>query len=663
MAEPGDPNYRYSVNEYPTNGVQTEFELSFAGGYISKDYVRVRFTDAAGSVTYPAFEFIGDYQISITPALGSGGTVMIYRNTPAGDPVVDFSDGSVINETALDILARQAVNLAAETRDIVGSIPSLDVLQTTLATLAFVTNRNNQTGTQAISTVAGLQSALNGKASTALATQGFPGLMPIVDKIKADRTVDLRALGARGNGSSNDRSYFLDAISAAGEYIAPIRVTGGNYRIEAPIEDIPSGVLFEGSGKETCYLTAPYGDADILVFGTGQTSSFYSGLRNLTVRCAHPAPTAGAGIVFDGAAGVICENVRSRGHWIAYHWRNNAGTCRLYNSQVEDTVHIGHYIQDATDPWIEGSYSFGVRDGTSVRTDIGLRIEQMNGGRIMHSSWGLFDTGIAVVPGPGQWCLNTFFDCVEADLNGYAGLNIAPTGDGYAARIKFIAGRFGFTSNGYGVVLDSPRTDGIEFIGGEAERCIKGGVLINGAKGVVFTGFVAIGNNWFNDGNNSNSFNGFEILSGDDIVINGGRAGRYSSIGHTSAVPASQNFGIAIQNSFTGRLTIRDVDCTGNKLGPIINLSNSNNVTIEEVLGYLPIGPIDVTLTASPFGYVAGASREILYISGGVVTSIIVGGKTVAQGTNVSNTHIPLMARQGCVITYSSAPTLSKVIY
>lgn len=498
-----------------------------------------------------------------------------------------------------------------------------------------------------------------GFASTDLATRMSAGLMPITDKIKADGLVDVVALGAKGSGSVNDRPAFLDAIDASSQYGTPIRVIRGNYRVDAPIENIPSGILFEGSGKETCYISAPYGDADIMVFGTGVTSGFYSGLRNLTVRGTNPNPTAGAGIVFDGAAGVICENVRSRGHYIAYHWRNNAGTCRLYNSQVEDTVHIGHYIEDATDPWIEGSYCFGIRDGTSVRTSVGLVIEQMNGGRIMHSSWGLFDTGIAIVPGDGQWCLNTFFDCVETDLNGFAGLNVSPTGTGYVGRLKFIAGRFGFTSNGYGVILDSPRTDGIEFIGGEAERCIKSGVLINGARGLVFSDFVAIGNNWFNDGDNMNSWNGFDIVAGDDIDINGGRAGRYTSIGHTSAVPNSQNFGIAIQSSFTGRLTIKDVDCLGNKLGPIVNLSTSEQVTIEGTTGHLPMGPILVTPTGSPFGYKAGTSREVLYIRGGTVSDVTIAGISVAASTDVT---IPLQAHQPCVITYSSAPTISKVV-
>lgn len=167
MATPDDPNYRYSVNEYTTTGSQTEFEISFAGGYLLKEYVKVRWTDSEGGVFTPSFSFVNDFTISIVPALAAGGRLMIYRDTPADFPVVDFADSSVINEQTLDTNAKQAVHLAAETRDIVGSIPSLEVLQETQTALAFASNRANHTGQQDIGTVIGLP-------ELAAANQTFP---------------------------------------------------------------------------------------------------------------------------------------------------------------------------------------------------------------------------------------------------------------------------------------------------------------------------------------------------------------------------------------------------------------------------------------------------------------------------------------------------------
>ena len=515
------------------------------------------------------------------------------------------------------------------------------------------------TATNLAPSQAAVSTALNNKAGKDLATVSAPGLMSITDKIKANGYVDPKELGARGNGSFDDRGALNDSVDAIAQRGGGvIRVPAGDYRISQELNRVPSGVLFEGAGKEVCYLTAPYGDHDVVVFGSGTTSGFYSGLRNLTVRSSNPNPTAGAAVVFDGAAGVVCENVRARGHYYGYHWRNNAGTCRLYNSQVEDTVKIGQFIESATDPLISDSYCFGTRDGNGTRTEVGLYIRQMNGGRIRHSSYGLFDRGIVIAPNDGEWCLNPFFDCVEADLNYTTGVHVTSYGTGYAERIKFIALRTGFTSNGPGLLLEGYNTDGIMFIGGEAERCIGHGVVVNGARGIVFNGFESIGNNFFNNGSNSNVFNGYSIQSGDEIEIIGGRAGRYSSVGHTAANPNSQNFGIGIESTFTGKFRARSVDCTGNKLGAVIDLSNNTNVTFGDIPGFTPSGPNPVTVTASPFAYKAGNAKEVLFVRGGTVSNMVIGGVSVATTTNQS---IPLQPHQTVVVTYSAAPTISSV--
>lgn len=205
MAVPGDPNYRYSVNEYPTTGTQTNFEVSFAGGYISREYVKVRITDAIGDITYPAFEWVGDFTIVISPAPAAGGTLLIYRETPADTPIVDFTDGAIINEAALDINARQAVHLAAETRDITGSIPTLEALQSVQNALSYALSRSNHTGVQPIASVTGLQAALDTKISY------------------GSTFIDPRRSGAIGNMLANDLGPMQTAFDLAKATGLPIR--------------------------------------------------------------------------------------------------------------------------------------------------------------------------------------------------------------------------------------------------------------------------------------------------------------------------------------------------------------------------------------------------------------------------------------------------------
>lgn len=116
-----------SIQEYDADGVRTVYEFSFAGGYISRDDVyAISYStkDEQGNPIDPVTEvytWISDFTISIEPAIALGKTVRIYRSTPYSAPIVNFSDGSIINELTLDINAKQAVFLAAEARDRVGT--------------------------------------------------------------------------------------------------------------------------------------------------------------------------------------------------------------------------------------------------------------------------------------------------------------------------------------------------------------------------------------------------------------------------------------------------------------------------------------------------------------------------------------------------------------
>lgn len=95
----------------------------------------------------------------------------------------------------------------------------------------------------------------------------------------------------------------------------------------------------------------------------------------------------------------------------------------------------------------------------------------------------------------------------------------------------------------------------------------------------------------------------------------------------------------------------------GNDLSSVatpINLAGGGTLAGEVVgnKGYR-LGPVTVTLGASPATYTAGITPETLYLSGGTVTSIVRNGVTVAANSNVS---IPLSANDNVVVTYSAAP-------
>lgn len=107
----------FSVNVFPGNGSQTNFEISFAGGYISKEHVKAYLRIGNGAAVPVAFEWIGDNIVRYVPAPPVNSVFVVYRDTPKDKPLADFSNGAVLTETSLDVNAKQAVFIAAEAQD------------------------------------------------------------------------------------------------------------------------------------------------------------------------------------------------------------------------------------------------------------------------------------------------------------------------------------------------------------------------------------------------------------------------------------------------------------------------------------------------------------------------------------------------------------------
>ncbi len=64
---------------------------------------------------------------------------------------------------------------------------------------------------------------------------------------------------------------------------------------------------------------------------------------------------------------------------------------------------------------------------------------------------------------------------------------------------------------------------------------------------------------------------------------------------------------------------------------------------------------VAITVGASPFTYTAGATAEVVFISGGAVTSV------TRHGVNISNglpACVPLPPGESVVVTYDEAPLM-----
>jgi hypothetical protein len=81
---------------------------------------------------------------------------------------------------------------------------------------------------------------------------------------------------------------------------------------------------------------------------------------------------------------------------------------------------------------------------------------------------------------------------------------------------------------------------------------------------------------------------------------------------------------------------------------------------IEGNAGYNPVGASTITVGASPYTYTAGVSPETVYVSGGTISSITIQGGTAGP---VSPCSIPLGPNEAIVVTYTVAPTMTKMVH
>lgn len=129
-----DPVY-LTINEFPGTGAAapTVVDFNFAGGYISPAHVKAEIfnpvTYLRTPVTVTDDNFVTDYRLSLPVVVPTGSILRVYRDTPKDQPLVDFTNGARIAENNLDLVAQQAVFVAAESADQIEATQVADVLQ------------------------------------------------------------------------------------------------------------------------------------------------------------------------------------------------------------------------------------------------------------------------------------------------------------------------------------------------------------------------------------------------------------------------------------------------------------------------------------------------------------------------------------------------------
>lgn len=289
----------------------------------------------------------------------------------------------------------------------------------------------------------------------------------------------------------------------------------------------------------------------------------------------------------------------------------------------------GFHIQSGVGGWLTRTYTLGLAEG--------LLINPGNGQTV-----GVIDLDHAYFDGYGTNSVN--------------GIHISATGTGAANIIRSINS----ATNGfdYGVVFDGNGVnDGFLFtqhksIGND----VNGFYLVN-LLNSIFRDCVATANSL----SAPNSFDGLyaEEAGGgtiDRIKILGGFYAQAFNYG-VSGGQDTQRLGIAIAAN------VSNIEVIGATVSPNLTGSISNGSTTATFLnnpGYNPVGPADITVTASPMTYTSGASPEMVYIKGGTVSEVA-RGSIVVCAASPCQTFLP--PNTAIVVTYSSAPTMAKDIH
>lgn len=114
----------YSQNWFAGDGATTIWNFTFENGYIDKAFVKAYTLDGQtrADLTITGGMWTGPYQLTITPAVPAGLTLVIYRDTPKTAPLVNYSTGARFTEGNLDESNNQTIDLIQEILDHTGAL-------------------------------------------------------------------------------------------------------------------------------------------------------------------------------------------------------------------------------------------------------------------------------------------------------------------------------------------------------------------------------------------------------------------------------------------------------------------------------------------------------------------------------------------------------------
>lgn len=455
---------------------------------------------------------------------------------------------------------------------------------------------------------------------------------------------------ARDIVSSDDYGNLAQALAAVAASAGILWVTPGVKDVTAIT--VPAGVTMRGYGPYASVIRTTSATATVI---TMQTSAQVRDLKVLS------SVTRTGGFYVDMAGnGNIVENCEFSGHYIAI----NAGVlnqplivgpevvqCRFSDPAVSAGSGAVQFIN-----FSNAIMRSCIITGTSIGTtqpDFGVRFQ--NGDTAFISDTNVTVNGKALLVDPpfnynifALEVSNSIFDSAGTITGGttVSSAELIPGGGIFNA--KFSNCWFGLSANKSGCFVQPTglgTVDGLDFTGCD--------FVDNGDCGLLCSGTSVL--NWTVTGGSSGGNTDAGIRAADGTLlftINGHRAGNV-------ALRGANNYGIKVDAFASNNYTITGNNLIGNTTAGLLDQGTGTTKQVSGNLGHSN----DATLTvgASPYTYTnTTGSPQVLYIRGGTVSSVTVGGWQVASATNCA---APVPHGLAAVITYSSLPAIDRREY
>lgn len=490
------------------------------------------------------------------------------------------------------------------------SKPGTGIPKTDLA--SSVQTSLNQAGTAVQSSSVGQASgvaALDSGGLVPSAQLGNPLTAALTDK--GGQVFNVKAYGAKGNGSTDDTTAIQTAINAATTggvvYLPP-----GTYNVTQTLTITTSGVSLVGAGPGATTIQTPAGSETVAVILVGNGSTTCADVQINDLRIASQnQKTANAAIKLQLCFRTHIQRIRTDLQFRAIHVYNSTETW-INDNDIRNTQENGIVFESQLTKGYDLYISNLTADNpTTSNTGSGLLWlggENMvvNNCDVLH-----YSTGLLVSPPTGQQSRFGFFSTAEFDTCSNNSIELNNRSGGDVVGITFTNTWSGSATN-YGVLLDgsgSGLLQGVDFIGHKSMHNGLAGLRLTGtAQNVHITNPIVAGNSQ----TSANSRSGIELASGvTGVSIIGGYSGNGYQQGNTQShginadtanYPNSLIAGIDVSNNTNGGLSLNGATGIGTlRAGSISAQGNVTGATTfdrtnGEVITATLTGNITVTL-------------------------------------------------------------------